>query len=160
MHKSPQRQTGHTLSRSQAETKGLFSDTVHSMFLEGGQGAGRDVLSPGGGGVGTRPRYLIVCLWRRLLASRHCTFRPSVGLNVVLVVSTEPLDDLSCLTTPGSAIRLSQRRAVAHAVDQVHPGAHSESMLGLPTPALTCARWGMHLQDNFPDRGGQGRKGL
>ena len=28
----------------------------------------------GGGGFGTRPRYLIVCLWRRLLASRHCTF--------------------------------------------------------------------------------------
>ena len=28
----------------------------------------------GGGGVGTRPRYLIVCLWRRLLASRHCSF--------------------------------------------------------------------------------------
>ena len=27
-----------------------------------------------GGGVGTRPRHLIVCLWRRLLASRHCTF--------------------------------------------------------------------------------------
>ena len=26
-----------------------------------------------GGGVGTRPRYLIVCLWRRLLASRHCS---------------------------------------------------------------------------------------
>ena len=28
----------------------------------------------GGGGVGTRPRYQIVCLWRRLLASRHCSF--------------------------------------------------------------------------------------
>ena len=26
----------------------------------------------GGGGVGTRPRYRILCLWRRLLASRHC----------------------------------------------------------------------------------------
>ena len=26
------------------------------------------------GGGGTRPRYLIVCLWRRLLASRHCSF--------------------------------------------------------------------------------------
>ena len=25
-------------------------------------------------GVGTRPRYLIVCLWRRLLASRHYSF--------------------------------------------------------------------------------------
>ena len=49
----------------------------------------------------------------------------------------EPPDDLSCLTTLG---RLSQRRAVARAVDQVHPDAHSESMPGLPTPALTCAR--------------------
>ena len=28
----------------------------------------------GGGGGGTRPWYLIVCLWRRLLASRHCSF--------------------------------------------------------------------------------------
>ena len=28
----------------------------------------------GGGGFGTRPRYLIVCLWRRLLAYRHCSF--------------------------------------------------------------------------------------
>ena len=28
----------------------------------------------GGGGVGTRPRYLIVCLWQRLLASRHRSF--------------------------------------------------------------------------------------
>ena len=35
----------------------------------GGAGGG----GAGPGGVGTRPRYLIVCLWRRLLASRHCT---------------------------------------------------------------------------------------
>ena len=28
----------------------------------------------GGGGVGTRSRYLIVCLWQRLSASRHCSF--------------------------------------------------------------------------------------
>ena len=73
------------------------------------------------------------------------------GSEHVLVVSTEPLDDLSCLTTPRG--RLSRRRAVARAVDQVHPDAHSESMLGLPTPALTCARRWVHLQDNFPDRG-------
>ena len=64
------------------------------------------------------------------------------GSERVLVVSMEPPDDLSCLTTPW----LSQRRAAARAVDQVHPNAHSESMLGLPTPALTCARWGVHLQ--------------
>ena len=36
-------------------------------------------LHRGGGGVGTRPRYLIVCLWQRLLASRHCSFCPGGG---------------------------------------------------------------------------------
>ena len=55
------------------------------------------------------------------------------GPERVLVVSTEPLDD--CLT-PGSAV---PETGVARALDQVHPDAHSESMLGLPTPALTCA---------------------
>ena len=49
--------------------------------------------------------------------------------------------------------RLSQRRGVARAVDQVHPDAHSESMLGLPAPALTCTRGCVHQQDNFPERG-------
>ena len=38
---------------------------------------------------------------RRLLASRHCASRPSVGPSMGVVVSTEPRDDLSCLTTPG-----------------------------------------------------------
>ena len=32
------------------------------------------VLRGSGGGGGARPRYLIVCLWRRLLASRHRSF--------------------------------------------------------------------------------------
>ena len=31
-------------------------------------------LPGGGGGGGTRPWCWLVCLWRRLLASRHCTF--------------------------------------------------------------------------------------
>ena len=35
---------------------------------------GRVFNSGGGWGTGTRPRYQIVCLWRRLLASRHCSF--------------------------------------------------------------------------------------
>ena len=39
----------------------------------------RDAALEGGGGVGTRPRYLIVCLWRRLLASRRCASRSSVS---------------------------------------------------------------------------------
>ena len=57
------------------------------------------------------------------------------GPERVLVVSTEPLFDYS-------GGRLSRRRAVARAVHQVHPDVHSESMLRLATPALTCARWG------------------
>ena len=69
----------------------------------------------------------------------------------VLVVSTEPPDDLSCLTTPG----------VGRPGDGLLPvpltrciQTHTPSPRGgLPTPALTCARWGVHLRDNFPDRG-------
>ena len=43
-------------------------------------------------------------------------------------VSPEPPDDLSCLTTPG--VGRPGDGAVAHAVDQVHPDAHPESMRG------------------------------
>ena len=51
----------------------------------------------------------------------------------------------------GSAV--PETRAVARAVDQVHPDAHSESMLGLPTPAgggggVDRAPW----LDPFPKR--------
>ena len=62
------------------------------------------------------------------------------GPERVLVVSTEPPDDLSCLTTPG--VGRPGDGAVARAVDQGHPDAPSESTLGLPTPALTCAHQG------------------
>ena len=55
------------------------------------------------GGFRTRPRYLIVCLWRRLLAS-PLLILTLCGPERVWVVSTEPLDDLSCLTTPRSAV--------------------------------------------------------
>ena len=48
------------------------------------------------------------------------------GPERVLVVSTEPPDDLSRLTTPG--VGRPGDGAVARAVDQVHPDAHSESM--------------------------------
>ena len=60
------------------------------------------------------------------------------GPERVLVVSTEPLDDLSCLTTPGVGCPRDGLLPVPLTVDQVHPDAHSETMLGLPTPALTC----------------------
>ena len=69
----------------------------------------------------------------------------------VLVVSTEPLDDLSCLTTPGvgcpgdGLLPVPLTRGI-----QMHTPSPCG---GLPTPVLTCVRWGVHLQDNFPDRG-------
>ena len=44
------------------------------------------------------------------------------GSERVLVVSTEPPDDLSCLTTPG--VGCPGDGAVARAVDQGHPEAH------------------------------------
>ena len=79
----------------------------------------------GGGGGGTRPWYSVVCLWRRLLAFSPLLILTLCGSERVLVVPTEPVDDLSCLTTPGSAF---QRQAVVRAIDQVHPDAHSESI--------------------------------
>ena len=50
------------------------------------------------------------------------------GPERVLVVSTEPPDDLSCLTTPG--VGRPGDGAVARAVDQLHPDAPSESVRG------------------------------
>ena len=73
------------------------------------------------------------------------------GPERVLVVSTEPPDDLSCLTTPG--VGRPRNRAVARAVDQGHPDAHPEPMLCLPTPALNCARRCVCLQGHLPDWG-------
>ena len=51
-----------------------LTESVHP----GGEAAGG-----GGGGVGTGPWCRFACLWQRLLASRHCTFRPSVGPGVI-----------------------------------------------------------------------------
>ena len=67
------------------------------------------------------------------------------GSERVLVVSTEPPDDLSCLTTPG--VGRPGDGAVARAVDQGHPDAHSESMRGFADSstdlsALGCASAG------------------
>ena len=67
------------------------------------------------------------------------------GSERVLVVSTEPPDDLSCLTTPG--VGRPGDGAVARAVDRVHPDAPSESMRGFADSstdlcALGCASAG------------------
>ena len=72
------------------------------------------------------------------------------GPKRVLVVSTEPPDDLSCLTTPGvgrpgnGLLPVPLTRGI-----QMHTPSPCG---GLPTPALTCARWGVRLQDHVPDR--------
>ena len=52
------------------------------------------------GGFGTRPWCWFVCLWRRLFLS-PLHILTLCGSERVLVVSTEPPDGLSCLTTPG-----------------------------------------------------------
>ena len=73
------------------------------------------------------------------------------GSERVLVVSTEPPDDWSCLTTPG----------VGRPGDGLLPvpltrgiQMHTPSPCGdLPTSAPTCARRCVRLQDNLPDRG-------
>ena len=59
------------------------------------------------------------------------------GPERVLVVSTEPPEDLSCLTTPG--VGRPGDGAGARAGDQVHPDADSESMRGFADSSM---EWG------------------
>ena len=73
------------------------------------------------------------------------------GPERVLVVSTEPPDDLSCLTTPG--VGRPRDGAVAGAGDQVHPDAHPESVRGFADSstdlcALGCASAGEPCSDH------------
>ena len=90
----------------------------------GGGGEGhrqtKQPLQGGGGGGG----------WHKASVSDCVPLAAPIGLSPlliltlcgperVLVVSTEPPDDLSCLTTPG--VGRPGDGAVAHAVDQVHP---------------------------------------
>ena len=60
---------------------------------------GRGLVCPPGG-FGTRPRYLIVPLAAPIGLSPQLILT-LCGSERVLVVSTEPTDDLSCLNTPG-----------------------------------------------------------
>ena len=116
---------------------------------EGG-GPGRNWSGGGGGG------------WHKASVSDCSPLAAPIGLSPpliltlcgpkrVLVVSTEPPDDLSCWTTP----------VVGRPGDELLPmpltrgiQMHTPSPCGgLPTPALTCARRCVCLQDHFPDRG-------
>ena len=90
------------------------------------------------------------------LATAHSD--PPNGSERVLVVSTEPLDDLSSLTTPGVGCRGDGLLPVPLTkCIQMHTPSPCR---GLPTPALTCARLCVHLQDHFPDRGFQQPQGF
>ena len=105
----------------------------------------------GGGGVGTRPWYWVVCLWQRLFGLSPLLILTVCGSERVLVVSTEPSDDLSCFTTPGVGCPGDGLLPVPlTGCIQMHTPSPCG---GLPTPALTCARWGVHPQDNVPARG-------
>ena len=91
------------------------------------------LLSPlsagGGGGGGWHEAMVLVCLPLAApigLSPLHIL--TLCGSERVLVVSTEPPDDLSCWTTPG--VCRPGDGAVARAGDQGHPGAHSESIGG------------------------------
>ena len=68
--------------------------------------------------------------------------RTLCGPERALVVSTEPPDDLSCLTTAG--VGRPGDRAVARAVDQGHPDAPSESVRGF-ADSSTGGRGGLQL---------------
>ena len=84
----------------------------------------------GGGGVGTRPRYLIVCLLAAPIGLSPLLILTLCGRERVLAVSTEPLDDLSCLNTPGVGCP-GRRRAVARAVDRC-------IQMHTPSPCRVC----------------------
>ena len=60
-----------------------------------------DGLPPGGGGVGTMPRVFDCLPLAAPIGLSPLLILILCGPERVLVVSTEPLDDLSCLTTPG-----------------------------------------------------------
>ena len=67
--------------------------------------------------------------------------RTLCGPERVLVTSTKPPDDLSCLTTPG--VGRPGDGAVARAVDQVHPDAHSVSMRGFADSSTDLSALGL-----------------
>ena len=89
---------------------------------EGGEGA------PGGGGAWHKASVSDCVPLAAPICPSPLLILTLCGPERVLVVSTEPPDDLSCLTTPG--VGCPGDGAVARAVDQVHPDANSESMCG------------------------------
>ena len=83
----------------------IGSCLMHLVALCGGVHQGCVSLYQGGGGVFWHEAMVLV----RLPLAAPIGLSPVhiltlFGSERVLVVSTEPLDDLSCLTTPGSAV--------------------------------------------------------
>ena len=105
----------------------------------------------GGGGVGYKASVSICVPLAAPIGLSPLLILTLCGPERVLVVSTEPPDDWSCLTTPG--VGRPGDGLLPVPLTRCIPMHTLSPCGGLPTPALTCARWGVHLQDNFPDRG-------
>ena len=75
----------------------------------------------GAGGFGTRPRVFDCLPVAAPIGLSPLPILTLCGSERVLVVSTEPLDDLSCWTTPG--VGCPGDGLLPHAVDQVYPDA-------------------------------------
>ena len=100
-------------------------------------------LTEGGGGV-AQGLNIRLCAFGAYwpLATAHSD--PLWARTCFCVVSTEPPDDLSCLTTPGVG-RPGDGLLPVPLTRCIH--MHTPSPCGgLPTPALMCARWSVHLQ--------------
>ena len=69
------------------------------------------------------------------------------GSERVLVVSTEPLDDLSCLTTPGSAV---PETGCCRAVDQGRGGGGVAQSLGIRLFAFGGTYWPLATAHSDP----------
>ena len=85
-----------------------------------------DGMSHRGGGGGHEAMVLVCLPLAAPIGLSPLHILTLCGPERVLVVSTEPPDDLSCLTTSG--VGRPGDGAVARAVDQVHPDAPSECM--------------------------------
>ena len=139
------RAAGHSMPEPRGTVEGRFAGP-RAGLLRGISGLEVPLEGPGGGGGG----------WHKASVSDCVPLAAPIGLSPlliltlcgperVLVVSTEPPDDLSCLTTPG--VGRPGDGAVARAVDPVHPDAHCESMRGFADSstdlsALGCASAG------------------
>ena len=74
------------------------------------------------------------------------------GSELGLVVSTEPLDDLCLVLFDYFGVGCARDGLLPMPLTRCIQMHTPRPCGGLPTPAQTCVRWSVHLQ-NFPDRG-------